>query len=123
MYERGEHQRVLLALSLGPDDAIMRGLDCYPPPVDPEYETLMTSLAKRQYGEAEAFKRALDEAIQRGALDAPEIARFREDYRALGVRFRTEANRYSEEYHESKRLAQAWQGLEQGLRNEDRRTR
>lgn len=122
-FYRNEHENTLLALRLGPDDAMMRGLDCYPPPLDPEYETLMHSLAARQYGEAEAFKKKLDTATESGSLGPTKIAQLRDDYRALCVGFRTETTRYSDEFADAKRLAREWQGLEQSLPQQDKFTR
>jgi hypothetical protein len=117
--DRGEHESAILALELGPDGARERGLDTFYPtsPLDPDYEKLMTNLAARQYGEAEAFKKKLDDALEAGQPDA--AAQFREDYQRLRQGFYDEETRYKQDYWRANQLADEWKALEQSIQNLD----
>lgn len=117
-FDQADHQRAILALQIGRDEALARGLD-YPDPLDPEYEKLMHSLAQRQYAEAQAFKTNLDDALKNEPLHNSAITQFRDDYHRLYDGFSTEKTRYSSDYDRAKHLAEDWQAPEKNLRNLD----
>ena len=118
-FDQGDHQRAILALQIGPDEALARGLD-YPDPLGPEYENLIYSLAKRQYAEAQAFKTKLDDALKNEPLHNSTITQFRDDWHRLYDGFYTEKTRYSRDYDQAKHIAGDGRALEKKNLQESR---
>ena len=115
-FDQGDHHRAILALQIGPDEALARGMD-YPDPLDPEYEKLMYSLAQRQYAEAQAFKTKLDDALKSEPLDNSAITQFRDEYQRLYDGFSTEKTRYGRDYDQAKHLAEDWHAREKNVQD------